>query len=136
MKSAREPVVSNENERTMMRDAIRSLLQRHWPAAKAVEFGSQPGAVTEIWKHIAQQGYSALGADFSVGGLQDILIVMEELGRAACSAPMLDAAIVNLAFAETPSNSQEGEALIAGMQSGDVFPSVSFGELDPDSAVG
>src|SRR5260370_5864953 len=99
----------------MLRDAIRSLLQRHWPADKAKILAVRPADLTGIWRVLAEQGYAALGADPSSAALQEILIVMEELRRAACSAPILDTAIINLAFAHAGA---PGHSFLTHHQSG------------------
>jgi len=125
--------LSSDHERTMLRDAIRSLLQRHWPADKAKILAVRPADLTGIWRVLAEQGYAALGADPSSGGLQDILIVMEELGRAACPAPMLDTAIINLAFAHAGA---QAHSFLTNLHSGEAYACVSFGAMDPDSAIG
>ncbi len=125
--------MSSDHERTMLRDAIRSLLQRHWPADKAKILAVRPADLTGIWRVLAEQGYAALGADPSSGGLQEILIVMEELGRAACPAPMLDTAIINLAFAHAGA---QAHSFLTNLHSGEAYACVSFGAMDPDSATG
>jgi alkylation response protein AidB-like acyl-CoA dehydrogenase len=60
--------------------------------------------------------------------------VMAELGRAACSAPMWSAAVVNLAL----SGSQDKSAaeFLEKIQGGTACATVSFGALDPDRHAG
>jgi alkylation response protein AidB-like acyl-CoA dehydrogenase len=125
--------LSSDQERTMLRDAIRSLLQRHWPADKAKTQGTRSADLTGIWRILAEQGCAALGADPASGGLQDILVVMEELGRAACPAPMLDAAIINLALSNADT---QASSILSDLHSGKAYACVSFGSMDPDSGVG
>src|SRR5882757_8640294 len=117
----------------MLRDAIRSLLQWHWPADKAKALAARSADLTGIWRILAEQGCAALGTDPASGGLQDILVVMEELGRAACPAPMLDAAIINLACSDA---GMQAPAFLPDLHSGKAYACVSFGAMDPDSAAG
>src|SRR5260370_2958242 len=89
-----------DHERSRLRDPIRTLLEQHWPSDKARAFAAEPAAAAGLWRVLAEQGCTVLGADPASGGLREILAVMAELGRAACPAPMLDAAIVNTLLAE------------------------------------
>lgn len=108
----------SDAERSLLRDSVRELLARHWPADRAVEASLEPEAVAAVWRTLAGQGLAALGAE---GGLREIVLVSEELGRAACPAPLLGAMAANLALAGEPSNSaatllqdiHEGQAMIA-----------------------
>lgn len=122
---------SNE-ERTMLRDSIRGTLSEHWPADKAVSFAQDPDRQKGIWKVLSQQGYTGLGTSGSGTGLREAVILMSELGRAACPAPMLDTILLNLFLG------QEGQAadLLAGIQDGKAFACLSFAGADPDRAVG
>jgi alkylation response protein AidB-like acyl-CoA dehydrogenase len=125
--------LSSDHERTMLRDAIRSLLQRHWPADKAKILAARSADLMGIWRLLAEQGCTALGTDPAIGGLQDILVVMEELGRAACPAPMLDAAIINLAISDADI---QGSSILSDLHSGSAYPCTSFGAMDPDPSAG
>src|SRR5260370_39918516 len=89
-----------DHERSMLRDAIRTLLEQHWPSDKAKAFAAEPAAAAGLWRVLAEQGCTVLGADPASGGLREVLAVMAELGRAAWPAPLLDAAIVNTLLAE------------------------------------
>jgi alkylation response protein AidB-like acyl-CoA dehydrogenase len=86
-----------DEERAMLRDSVRGFLEQHWPAAHAVTRSVDLSAVAEIWDKLVAQGLASLGTNPSEGGVREIAVVMEELGRAACPAPMLGAALANLA---------------------------------------
>uniref|UniRef100_UPI000D3725EC acyl-CoA dehydrogenase n=1 Tax=unclassified Variovorax TaxID=663243 RepID=UPI000D3725EC len=96
-----QPLPSDE-ERAMLRDSVRGFLERHWPAATAVAWAREPQRVQAAWRQLAGQGLTALGSDPAEGGLREILIVMEALGRAACPVPVHHAALLNLAAAQAP----------------------------------
>ena len=49
----------------------------------AVERAREPAAVASLWRGLAGQGLAALGSEPDEGGLRELAIVMEELGRAA-----------------------------------------------------
>jgi alkylation response protein AidB-like acyl-CoA dehydrogenase len=122
----------SDEERTMLRDAVRGLLGQHWPTDKALDFAADTARLKGIWRLLGEQGYAALGVDAASGGLREILVVLSELGRAACPAPMLDAAILNLFLGAEA----KGADFLAGLREGQAFACLSFAGADPDSAVG
>ncbi len=123
------------DDRELLRDAVRGVLERHWPAGEAVAAAQDPGAVRRIWKVLCEQGLGALGADAGLGEWREILIVMEELGRAGCPAPMLEAALLNgaLAGASLP---RETTDFVGAMQAGTALPSLALGSWDGDPCAG
>jgi alkylation response protein AidB-like acyl-CoA dehydrogenase len=120
--------------REMLRDSLRGFLQEHWNADVAAKQSSSPEAVSAIWSKLTAQGVAALGCDFSEGGLREILVVMAELGRAACPAPMWSAALANLSLSGC-----QAEAAVASLEKlhdGTARVAFSFGALDPDANTG
>ena len=73
----------NEEVRQMLRDSLRGFL-----GAQCRADASSPEDVSAVWTGLAGQGIASLGCDFSEGGLREIWVVMAELGRAACPAPI------------------------------------------------
>jgi len=128
--------LASDQERTMLRDAVRGLLKHHWPADKAIASAALPHEAARLWGVLAGQGYAALGTDVEAGGLREILIVMQELGRAACPAPMLDAALFNICLAKAGALTDTLAALRNAMHAGTASVCVSFGAFDPDRSVG
>ena len=86
-------------ERSMLRDSLRGFLAEHWPADAAIGQGRRPEAIARVWSQLVEQGVASLGSEPGEGGLRELAIVMEELGRAACPAPMPGAGLANLALA-------------------------------------
>jgi alkylation response protein AidB-like acyl-CoA dehydrogenase len=125
-----------DHERSMLRDAIRTLLEQHWPSDKAKALAAEPAAVAGLWRVLAEQGCTVLGADPASGGLREILAVMAELGRAACPAPMLDAAIVNTLLAESALGDAGLSRFLDALHTGQAYACMSFGALDPDRGAG
>jgi len=126
----------SEEERVMLRDSIRGFLERYWSVDTALERAASPQQVKLIWRELAAQGLAALGSDPSEGGVREILVVMEELGRAACPAPMLDAALVNLALRSQSSDSPELANLLSALHQGEASVSFGFGAFDGDANAG
>src|SRR6185436_6417642 len=81
----------------MLRDALRGFLEAHWAAGGGKEQPS-PDDISVTWRKLIGQGVATLGASPNEGGLREVLVVMEELGRAACPAPMWPTALANLAL--------------------------------------
>ena len=121
-----------EDVRTMLRDSLRGFLGQHWSADEARS--ASPDEVSEVWRRLIGQGVASLGCDASQGGLREILVVMAELGRAACPAPMWSAAIANLALSHL--RDVAAVDFLERLHAGTSCVAVSFGALDPDRHAG
>jgi alkylation response protein AidB-like acyl-CoA dehydrogenase len=125
--------VANEDVAEMLRESLRGFLDLHWRAVGLREAASRE-AVSTIWHKLAGQGVAALGSNPDEGGLREILVVMAELGRAACPAPMWSAALANLALSGTPADTATD--LLEGLHAGTACVVFSFGAFDPDPVAG
>lgn len=127
-------LLPGDEERGLLRDSVRGFLETHWPAAGAVERASDAAAVTALDQGLAGQGLMALGADPETGGLRELVVVMEELGRAAAPGHVLGAALLNLALRPTGAGAPAAlpATLLDGVQDGSARVALSMGELDPD----
>jgi Acyl-CoA dehydrogenase, N-terminal domain len=96
-------LLPGSEERTMLRDSVRGFLGEAWPAAEALKRSGDPAAMAALWQGLVGQGLASLGSEPTEGRLREIVLVMEELGRAACPAPMLGAALCNLTLARAGS---------------------------------
>src|ERR1700676_4683566 len=114
--------------REMLRDSLRGFLAEHWSADVAAQQSSSPEAIAAIWTKLVGQGVASLGCDFSEGGLREILVVMAELGRAACPAPMWSASIANLGLAGCGAEAAAG--LLEKLHAGTARIAFSFGGRD------
>ena len=124
-----------DEERAMLRDSLRGFLATHWPAAGAVERGRDAGAVASIARGLAAQGLGSLGRAPEEGGLRELVVAMAELGRAACPAPLLGAALFQLA---TAGSATGGATAFLGdaLETGAARLVWSFGGLDPSRDAG
>lgn len=125
--------MSNDDVRGMLRDSLRGFLDEHWRPRGATASAS-PDEISAVWRKLVGQGVAALGAEGGEGGLAEIFVVMAELGRAGCPAPMWAAALANLAFAG--SQVDVVADLLARLHSGQAIVAFSFGALDPDPGTG
>jgi alkylation response protein AidB-like acyl-CoA dehydrogenase len=124
----------SDEMREMLRDSLRGFLREHWSAVAASKQAAEPEEIAAIWTRLVGQGVAALGCDFSEGGLREILVVMTELGGAACLAPMWSAALANLALSGR--RADIATDLLEKLHAGTARVAFCFGELDPDRHAG
>jgi alkylation response protein AidB-like acyl-CoA dehydrogenase len=124
----------SDAERDLLRRSIREFLSQRWPADGAVERSDDPQTVTAVWRGLADQGLGALGSDMAEAGLREIVLAFEELGRAACPAPLLGAIAVNLAFALQQSSAMR--ALLDDVHQGKASVALALGAFDGDASAG
>jgi alkylation response protein AidB-like acyl-CoA dehydrogenase len=120
--------------REMLRNSVRGFLAVHWNASSVATAAAYPEAVSAIWTALVGQGVAALGHDFEEGALREVLVVMAELGRAACPAPMWSAALTNLALSGC--NADAAVGLRRKLHQGTARVSFAFGAFDPDRNAG
>lgn len=121
-----------EEIRQMLRDSLRGFLGEQWRADGRQ--ATPPEQISEIWTRLVGQGVASLGCDVTEGGLREILVVMTELGRAACPAPMWSAALANLALSGV--EAEIAIDLLGKLHAGNARVAFTFGELDPDRYAG
>jgi alkylation response protein AidB-like acyl-CoA dehydrogenase len=120
--------------REMLRDSVRGFLDQHWNSGAAAKQAAAAEDISEIWTRLAGQGVAALGCDFSEGGLREILVVMAELGRAACPAPMWSAALANLGLSGC--RADVAIDLLEALHAGTARVAFCFGGRNPDRDAG
>ena len=117
----------------MLRDSLRGFLEAHWAAGGGKERRSADD-ISAIWPKLIGQGVAALGSGRDEGGLAEILVVMAELGRAACPAPMWPTALANLAL--SVSGADAAGELLEKLHAGTAVAAFSFGACDADAGAG
>src|SRR5690349_15329688 len=113
---------------TMLRESLRGFLGEHWTLDAARS--ASPAEVSAVWRRLATQGVASLGCARDEGGLREIMVVMDELGRAACPAPMWSAALANLALSGP--RDEASAALLERLHSGAAPVAFCFGSIHPD----
>lgn len=121
-------------DRALLRDALRDLLSRHWPAANAPAAATQAGPMRAIWRALADQGVLALGSGEAGAGWREVILAAEELGRAACPAPLLDAACCQ--WLASRSGDPRLAELAGRTATGDACPALCFGAEGGDVDAG
>jgi acyl-CoA dehydrogenase len=124
----------SDSDRGLLRKSLRDLLARRWPVETAVERADDGPAISAVWQAMAGQGLASLGSDPAEGGLREIVLVFEELGRAACPAPMLGAVAANLALTNQRSNLARD--LLDQLHQGNAVAAAALGGFDGDPAAG
>ncbi|MDF3813283.1 acyl-CoA dehydrogenase family protein, partial [Rhodopseudomonas sp. BAL398] len=116
----------------MLRTSVRGLLGAEWSdrAARSAD----AAAVRAFWNQLVALGITSLGAAADGGGLREGLIVLAELGRAACPAPMLSALLANLALLGC--EHEAARQLLHDIGDGTARVSFAFGTCDPDPGAG
>jgi alkylation response protein AidB-like acyl-CoA dehydrogenase len=128
-------ILPSDEDREMLRDAVRGVLEQAWPAAAYEEAIASPARLALAWKALCDMGFAQLGSNRDEGGLREIALVLQELGRAACIAPMLPAAIANLLL--SPRSEDPAIAkLLANLHDGSLVLALSFGDSDRGRDVG
>jgi alkylation response protein AidB-like acyl-CoA dehydrogenase len=110
-------------EQEALRDAVRGLLARDWSYAAA----DDPAQVDKVHLQLAELGVAEFCSDASDGGLAAATSVLAELGRASCSAPVLEAVLANLVASRAAGPLPATAASVfAGVRSGRLRLAVSF----------
>lgn len=122
------------DEVQQLRDSARGFLTRYWPPDKALEHASQPEALQGLWKRTATQGWASPGSNAEAGGLREALVLLEELGRAACPLPLLDAFIASTILAQ--SDTPVIHEMLTNLEAGTAAISVALGPFDGDRNAG
>lgn len=123
-------------ERALLRASVRGFLAQHWPAAQAVARQADAQALAAIWRGLAGQGLTMLGLNPEEGGLAEVAVVMEELGRAACPVPLVDAVLTNWALGTAAVASVPAGKLLNTLHAGSACVVFSFGIEDGDPQAG
>jgi alkylation response protein AidB-like acyl-CoA dehydrogenase len=122
----------------MLRNSVRGFLETHWPARSALAASEDSAAVAMLWQGLVKQGLSSLGNDPAEGGLREIVVVMEELGRAACPAPLLGSMLANLLLSDPviAGSDRTAKALQSALQQGVVRVAVAPTGAGADAMAG
>jgi alkylation response protein AidB-like acyl-CoA dehydrogenase len=124
--------LASDEERRMLRDSVRGILNHYWPSDRALAYAADEERLRQTWRVLGEQGCTALGANAADGGLREVMVVMAELGRAACPVPLADALMLNLILGQCA----EAANLLAGLHEGSAIACLSFAGADPDPAIG
>jgi alkylation response protein AidB-like acyl-CoA dehydrogenase len=124
------------SERAILKDAVLGMLEAKWPTVNVgnaiTGARSDAGAVRELNSSFASLGLTTLGSNPAEGGLREIAVVMEALGRYCAPVPLLGAVIANLALSSRAAQNGEINRFLAKIHAGSAIVSTAFGEWDGD----
>lgn len=114
-------------ESDLLRNSIRQILERHWPAGKRED-------LTPVWQALAEAGFTAMVSENAPQNWRHVFLAQTQLGRAACPAPLLGAA---LAAAMLPHGWVQTDKPLAVAFTGQDDDSAAAGlQLDGDQVTG
>lgn len=120
-------------ERALLIDSLRRLLEDGWPVEGGLERAEDVAALRRLSARLHELGLGSLGAAEGPG-LIEALLVFEELGRAAAPAPLAGAFIANLLL--DGADDAAVQAFVAQVQAGEAVPAVALGTFDGDRFAG
>jgi 3-oxo-4-pregnene-20-carboxyl-CoA dehydrogenase beta subunit len=130
--------VSGE-DRQQLRRSLRQMLKAKWLTSSTVENArraSQPEALQAIYHELIKLGLSELGKGGQQGGLRELLLVLEELGRFDVPAPFLGTSLFNLHAKTFASDDSAIRPLVRAVASGERRVVIHLGEADGDLNAG
>lgn len=133
-----EQGISGE-ERQQLRRSLRQMLKAKWLTSSTVENARralQPEALQAIYRELFKLGLAELGKGGPHGGLTELLLVMEELGRLDVPAPFLGTSLFNLHAKTFDSDDSAIRPLVRAVALGERRVVIHLGEADGDLNAG
>ncbi len=128
-------------EQYALRDLARDVFAREWPAARLRELWEGKERDGSVWRTLAEVGITGITVPEAQGGnggdLLDVVLVLEEAGRAALAEPLIETVAVAAPILAAHGGEAQ-QARLAGIASGEavvtaVAPGAPFA-LDADQA--
>jgi alkylation response protein AidB-like acyl-CoA dehydrogenase len=118
-------------EQLMFRDTARDLLHKHCPpTAVRAAWSEASGRVPGLWARLAETGIVGLTVPEALGGLSmgelDLVLVLEEAGRAAAPEPLLETVAVGAPLLRDAGTAALREAWLPRVASGDAVLAVGL----------
>lgn len=115
----------------MVRDTVRDLFQKHCPPAAVRAAWSDPsGRVPGLWPSLAELGITGLTVPEEHGGLNlgelDLVLVLEEAGRAAAPEPLVETIAVGAPLLREVGTPALREAWLGRVASGEAVLAVGL----------
>ena len=118
-------------EHAALHEAVRGWAERHCPAAvPRALLDAEAETVPPFWDGLAEQGWLGLHIDEAHGGsgygIDELVVVLEELGRCMAPGPVAPTALAAAVVASS-TNDAARQALLPGLAAGEVLAAVTAG---------
>ncbi len=122
---------SFKDEQLLFAEATREMLKKDCSPEAINEFvESDSAAMPELWNSFASMGVLGIAASEALGGLemldQDFVLIMEELGRAACPEPVMEHAVLSIPLLEECNNKSKYSSILKSAINGEHRLSVAL----------
>ncbi|MBI2205708.1 MAG: acyl-CoA/acyl-ACP dehydrogenase [Candidatus Rokubacteria bacterium] len=122
------------DQQRMLAAVARDFLDKRWPLAVAQDVARDGrGLPNDVWRELAALGWAGLRVPGDLGGseasLLDVVLLAEEMGRAAFPARYVTSAVVATAIIAAGTSAQRQRVLPA-MSAGDRFATLALAEPD------
>ena len=128
--------VQFSEEQEMLRESARAALERECPMSLVrAQMESDDGAVEDLWRSMADLGWLGLIVPERYGGsglgMQDLVLLMEELGRVLCPAPFLSTAVIGAQAIGSAGTEAQRQELLPALAEGRLR--VALAQIEGDS---
>jgi len=108
------------DEQLAFRDAVRALLAKECPPSVVRDaWTNETGRTTSVWAHLAEMGVLGILAPEESGGLGltelDLVLLLEETGRAGLPEPVVEHAAVGVALLDDPASAVSGDVTVTAV---------------------
>jgi len=122
---------SFEDEQLLFAEAIREMLKKHCSPEVINEFAeSDSDTIPELWNSFSSMGVLGMAAPEAQGGLemsdQDFVLIMEELGRAACPEPVMEHAVLSIPLIEACNSESQYTGILESAINGEKRLSIAL----------
>jgi 3-oxochol-4-en-24-oyl-CoA dehydrogenase len=118
------------DEHEALHDAVRGWVERHCaPAVPRATLDAEHEALPSFWGPLAEQGWLGLHVDDAYGGsgygLSELVVVLEELGRAVAPGPLLPT-VLTAAAVQAGAEEATAKALVPGLAAGELVGTIAL----------
>ena len=86
---------SDDDHMDALRRSARAMFARHWKTDDFAKNVSDPDVWRALWRVAAAQGWLSIGQKDGFGGLLELMLLMEETGRAGAALPLAPCLLLN-----------------------------------------
>jgi alkylation response protein AidB-like acyl-CoA dehydrogenase len=128
-----EDVLTRPEDLRLIAESVRGTLERLWPVERHAANLADVGHQRAVWRALSEQGWLSVLDGDDQPGMAEAVVILEEFGRAACPAPLLDVLLTNLALGGTD---ESARAALDRVRSGAAGVALCLGAVDRDPTAG